>query len=187
MEWVDLVDFHVSNFLLTLIGVAEFVVVGWVFGVRDFSTLMQHRLEWGVSPLLAAAWRFSGPAILSTIFVTGAVGAIRAPIAPEGWAQALGWAIGVLPMAAFAAIFRLYPLWFPPHPGGARRPRVVERIRLRASRAWGRATGRGAAPRLLRLRSVDAAPGPVRDPPLDARGPTVGVKPLSRLAEAAAV
>mmetsp|Transcript_1774 Transcript_1774/g.4174 ORF Transcript_1774/g.4174 Transcript_1774/m.4174 type:complete len:244 (+) Transcript_1774:1-732(+) len=144
-EAVDLVDYYISNFLLTLVGIAEFFVVGWVFGVRDFSTLMQHRLEWGVSPVLAACWRFFGPGILTVILLTGLVGAIRSPLVPETWAQAIGWTIGVGPLLVFLFIYFQYPKWYPSHQRPKRRLPLIEKLGEKASHAWQKATGRPPA------------------------------------------
>mmetsp|Transcript_31567 Transcript_31567/g.100964 ORF Transcript_31567/g.100964 Transcript_31567/m.100964 type:complete len:674 (-) Transcript_31567:32-2053(-) len=100
-DWVNLIDTFVSNFLMTLIGGMEFVSVAWIFGLRDYSTLMKHRIDWEVNLYFKLVWRFSGPAVLGIMFVAGVAGAVRHPVTDVWWALMIGWSIGVLPVIVF--------------------------------------------------------------------------------------
>ena len=47
------------------------VQVGWIFGVADFSAVMEARTGWRPSRRLGLLWRYVGPAVLSVLFVVG--------------------------------------------------------------------------------------------------------------------
>lgn len=55
--WIDLVDGTVSFFLLSIIGVGEFVAVAWLFGLDDFSTVLEHRCGFKPDVYVKFVWR----------------------------------------------------------------------------------------------------------------------------------
>jgi hypothetical protein len=89
-EWVDLIDFYVSNFLMTSIGVLQFVIVAWVFGIREYSALMKYRIGLDLGLYLTIVWRFVGPFLMSVMLLAGIVGAITNPVTTVPWAATLG-------------------------------------------------------------------------------------------------
>ena len=89
-EWVDLIDFYISNFLMTSIGVLQFVIVAWVFGIREYSALMKYRIGLDLGLYLTIVWRFVGPFLMSVMLLAGIVGAITNPVTTVPWAASLG-------------------------------------------------------------------------------------------------
>jgi hypothetical protein len=97
-EWVDLLDLYISNFLMTSIGLLQFVVVAWVFGMRDYAALVRFRLGLDLGIYFTIVWRFVGPFLMAIMLIAGIAGALSNPVTDVPWAAALGWMIGVVPV-----------------------------------------------------------------------------------------
>ncbi|EKX40944.1 hypothetical protein GUITHDRAFT_112949 [Guillardia theta CCMP2712] len=69
--WVDLVDGSISNFLLTLIGFCEFVLVAWIFGMPNVRLLLHRRIAWFPKSLLGFLWKYVGPVTTFVLLVAG--------------------------------------------------------------------------------------------------------------------
>lgn len=104
-NWVDLIDFYISNFLMTSIGVMQFAVVGWIFGMRDYAALVKYRLGLSVGLYFTTVWRFVGPCVMSIMVLAGIAGAISNPVTTVPWAAVLGWFIGIIPVLLVLASF----------------------------------------------------------------------------------
>ena len=97
--WIDLVDGTVSFFLLSLIGVGEFVAVSWIFGNDNFSTVIEHRCGFKPDRYVRFVWKFWGPCLLMGLFLFGIAGAVKSPVTRVPWALAFGWLLAIIPLA----------------------------------------------------------------------------------------
>ena len=46
-------------------GLLQFVVVAWVFGIREYATLMKYRIQLDLGLYFTTVWRFVGPFLMS--------------------------------------------------------------------------------------------------------------------------
>ena len=52
---------------MTSIGVMQFMVVAWLFGIRDYSALMKFRIGLDLGLYLTVVWRCVGPFLMSVM------------------------------------------------------------------------------------------------------------------------
>ena len=94
--WLELIDSFIANFGLVMIGLAECIILGWMF---KLSTLRDHANK--TSEIIIGKWwdfliKFIVPAILIILLIASIINIIINP--PEGYP---GWVIiagGVLPL-----------------------------------------------------------------------------------------
>jgi len=108
-HWIDLVDGTVSFFLLSLIGVGEFLAVSWVFGIKNFRTVIQHRCGYRPDAFLAFVWTYWGPALLLALFLFGIAGAVESPVTNVPWALCVGWLLAIIPLVFSIQYYLRHP------------------------------------------------------------------------------
>lgn len=95
--WIDLVDGAISKFLLTFIGVWEFIAVAWIFGLPQIREVYFKRLGWFPKRYLGFIWSYYGPIVMSVMLVIGFEDYVRNPVTEVAWAAAISWLMVVIP------------------------------------------------------------------------------------------
>ena len=117
--YVELADHYVVLLLTVVTALGECVLASCCHGARtllkELHTESASAVDRLAAPLLAFAWRFFIPAVLTVLLVATVVGEVVAPWGIHGvdvppWALALGWTLGLGPAAvAVCAAFVLRP------------------------------------------------------------------------------
>ena len=106
--YVELADHYVVLLLTVVTALGECVLASCCHGARtllkELHTESASAVDRLAAPLLAFAWRFFIPAVLTVLLVATVVGEVVAPWGIHGvdvppWALALGWTLGLGPAA----------------------------------------------------------------------------------------
>ncbi|KAJ8917439.1 hypothetical protein NQ315_005486 [Exocentrus adspersus] len=94
MYWLQLFDWYSASISIVLICLVEVFIVGWTYGVKNFTQDIEFMIGEKVSWFWIVSWKITTPAILTFIFIT-AIGFNRR-ISYNGveypdWAIDLGW------------------------------------------------------------------------------------------------
>jgi neurotransmitter:Na+ symporter, NSS family len=94
LYWLDIVDFFVNSYGLVLIGLAQCIIIGWVFGTKKMREFVNEHSEIKLGAWWDFCIKFLTPAMLIIILVYSVVEYVKAPY--EGYpafAQIVGWGV----------------------------------------------------------------------------------------------
>ena len=102
LYWLDIIDHHINNFLLLLIGIAECIAVGWMFGTAP----IREHLNLYARPKFGRWWdvmiRYFCPAIFILIGISFVISNIVTPYMGFDYQYLIigGWLAVALALAA---------------------------------------------------------------------------------------
>ncbi len=102
LYFLDIADHFVTSYNSMLVGIAEALLVGWVYGAEKLRRYVNETSDWSLGKGWNLAIKYVVPAALVMILAAQFSVDLRQPYEGyPGWALGLGWAIAILPFSYF--------------------------------------------------------------------------------------
>ncbi|XP_077983568.1 sodium- and chloride-dependent glycine transporter 1-like isoform X2 [Glandiceps talaboti] len=98
MYVLQLMDWYAAGFSLCFVGLAECVVVSWIYGINRYSDDVKAMVGFAPNIYWRVCWMFLAPGILAFIMVFSLVSYTPCQLGNyvyPGWADAIGWMIAL--------------------------------------------------------------------------------------------
>ncbi|ELU12784.1 hypothetical protein CAPTEDRAFT_109384 [Capitella teleta] len=106
LYWVDLISYYGTGWSMMLLGLAELLIIGWIYGANRLKKDIEYMIGHDLSKYWLFCWMGISPLILTVVFIL-TVKEFR-PLSYgdyfiPAWAQCIGWLLAFLPIAAIPA------------------------------------------------------------------------------------
>lgn len=64
MYWLQLLDWYATSIPVVLVCILEVVIIGWIYGAKNFIKDIEFMINENVSKLWMVSWKIITPAIL---------------------------------------------------------------------------------------------------------------------------
>lgn len=77
--WLDIVDHFLANYIICFIGIAECIIIGYVFGLKKFTAEVNKHAEIKLGPIFSIMVLFVAPTVLIVSFVLSLIKEFQKP------------------------------------------------------------------------------------------------------------